>query len=381
MKYIIKTKIENGLEKIDYVPNMYDRRKSVYLVMDENKNIFEVDKDWVLRNIDSIINIGVSGNSLFVKSRKYEKGEIEINENLRDLLKYLSSEIFEIIERELSTILKQKLPGLFKNRNLPDVKISVIERPNKSSVGGKGIIKLEAVDNSYRFDTGFLALEVINYLRVTDNGFKNILALRLENGFISNIYKKKSELVSLKTYNLDDCLKKIDLKGYKYDVLKGFNELEFVKKYGRVVYVSSFEGRDVYIDEEDAQKSLNKVISVLTDYIRENRDTFIKYLYASKDYIDKSDLYTIVDKSEGVYLSSGIHSVQKAYDLENKGYRIVVDDVEMKASEFRKKCQRETSGEINHKSLGYKNVFEYVDEKNKVFYVKLGEIILRRTVI
>lgn len=63
--------------------------------------------------------------------------------------------------------------------------------------------------------------------------------------------------------------------------------------------------------------------------------------------------------------------------LENKGYRIIVDDIEMKTSEFRKKCQRETSGEINHKSLGYKNVFEYVDEKNKVFYVKLGEVILR----
>lgn len=381
MKYIIKTKIENGLEKIDYVPNIYDRRKSVYLVMDENKNVFEVDKDWILKNIESIVNVGVSGNSLFVKSRKYEKGEIEINENLRDLLKYLSSEIFEIIERELSNILKQKLPGLFKNRNLPDVKITVIERPNKSSVGGKGIIKLETVDKSYRFDTGFLALEVINYLRVTDNGFKNILALRLENGFISNIYKKKSELISLKTYNLDECLKKIDLNGYKYDVLKGFNELEFVKKYGRVVYVSSIDGNDIYIDGEEAQKSLNKVISVLTDYVRENRDTFIKYLYASKDYIDKSTLYTVVDCETNIYLPSGISSVQKAYDLENKGYRIIVDDVEMKASEFRKKCQRETSGEINHKKLGYKDISEYVDEKNKVFYVKLGEIILMRTVI
>lgn len=382
MKYILKTKIENGVEKIDYVPNVYDRRKSVYLVMDDNKNVFEVDKDWVLNNIDNIINIGVSGTSLFVKSRKDDKTgveKVEVSKENRVVLKHLSSEIYEMIELELSSILKQKLPGLFRNRNLPDVKVTVIEKPDKESVSGNCILKLEAVENIFKFDTGFLALEVLNYLRVSDNGYKNVLGFRLLNGYMNNIFKKKSELIHLDTYNLDKSMKKIDLKGYKYDILKGFDEVKFAKQYGKPVYVSSFEGDKVYVDGAEAQKSLNRVIQCVSDYVRENKDIFIKYLYAPKDYVDRTSLYIETDKENGIYLPSGIHSVQKAFDLENKGYRIVVDDVEMKASEFRKKCQRETSGEINHKSLGYKNVFEYVDEKNKVFYVKLGEVILRNT--
>lgn len=380
MKYILKTKIENGVEKIDYVPNVYDRRKSVYLVMDEDKKVFEVDKDWVLKNIDNIINVGVSGTSLFVKSRKDDKTgveKVEVSKENRVVLKHLSSEIYEMIELELSGILKQKLPGLFRNRNLPDVKVTVIEKPDKESVSGNCILKLEAVENTFKFDTGFLALEVLNYLRVSDNGYKNVLGFRLLNGYMNNIFKKKSELIHLDTYNLDESMKKIDLKSYKYDILKGFDEVKFAKQYGKPVYVSSFEGDKVYVDGAEAQKSLNRVIQCVSDYVRENKDIFIKYLYAPKDYVDRTSLYVETDKENGIYLPSGVHSVQKAYDLENKGYRIVVDDVEMKASEFRKKCQRETSGEINHKSLGYKNVLEYVDEKNKVFYVKLGEVILR----
>lgn len=380
MKYILKTKIENGIEKIDYVPNVYDRRKSVYLVMGEDKKVFEVDKDWVLNNIDNIINVGVSGTSLFVKSRKDDKTgveKVEVSKENRVVLKYLSSEIYEMIESELSGILKQKLPGLFRNRNLPDVKVTVIEKPDKDSVSGNCILKLEAVENTFKFDTGFLALEVLNYLRVSDNGYKNVLGFKLLNGYMNNIFKKKSELIRLDTYNLDESMKKIDLKGYKYDILKGFDEVKFAKQYGKPIYVSSFEGDKVYVDGAEAQKSLNRVIQCVSDYVRENKDVFIKYLYAPKDYVDRTSLYIETDKENGIYLPSGVHSVQKAYDLENKGYRIVVDDVEMKASEFRKKCQRETSGGINHKSLGYKNVFEYVDEKNKVFYVKLGEVILR----
>ena len=380
MKYILKTKIENGIEKIDYVPNVYDRRKSVYLVMGEDKKVFEVDKDWVLNNIDNIINVGVSGTSLFVKSRKDDKTgveKVEVSKENRVVLKYLSSEIYEMIESELSGILKQKLPGLFRNRNLPDVKVTVIEKPDKDSVSGNCILKLEAVENTFKFDTGFLALEVLNYLRVSDNGYKNVLGFKLLNGYMNNIFKKKSELIRLDTYNLDESMKKIDLKGYKYDILKGFDEVKFAKQYGKPIYVSSFEGDKVYVDGAEAQKSLNRVRQCVSEYVRENKDVFIKYLYAPKDYVDRTSLYVETDKENGIYLPSGVHSVQKAYDLENKGYRIVVDDVEMKASEFRKKCQRETSGGINHKSLGYKNVFEYVDEKNKVFYVKLGEVILR----
>lgn len=380
MKYILKTKIENGVEKIDYVPNVYDRRKSVYLVMGEDKKVFEADKDWVLNNIDNIINVGVSGTSLFVKSRKDDKTgveKVEVSKENRVVLKYLSSEIYEMIESELSGILKQKLPGLFRNRNLPDVKVTVIEKPDKESVSGNCILKLEAVENTFKFDTGFLALEVLNYLRVSDKGYKNVLGFRLLNGYMNNIFKKKSELIHLDTYNLDESMKKIDLKGYKYDILKGFDEVKFAKQYGKPVYVSSFEGDKVYVDGAEAQKSLNRVIQCVSDYVRENKDIFIKYLYVPKDYVDRTSLYVETDKENGIYLPSGIHSVQKAYDLENKGYRIIVDDIEMKASNFRKKCQRETSGGINHKSLGYKNVFEYVDEKNKVFYVKLGEVILR----
>lgn len=380
MKYILKTKIENGIEKIDYVPNVYDRRKSVYLVMGEDKKVFEVDKDWVLKNIDNIINVGVSGTSLFVKSRKDDKTGVEKVEVPKDnmvVLKYLSSEIYEMIELELSGILKQKLSGLFRNRNLPDVKVTVIEKPDKDSVSGNCILKLEAVENTFKFDTGFLALEVLNYLRVSDNGYKNVLGFRLLNGYMNNIFKKKSELIHLDTYNLDESMKKIDLKSYKYDILKGFDEVKFAKQYGKPIYVSSFEGDKVYVDGAEAQKSLNRVIQCVSDYVRENKDVFIKYLYVPKDYVDRTSLYIETDKENGIYLPSGIHSVQKAFDLENKGYRIIVDDIEMKASDFRKKCQRETSGGINHKSLGYKNVFEYVDEKNKVFYVKLGEVILR----
>ena len=380
MKYILKTKIENGVEKIDYVPNVYDRRKSVYLVKGEDKKVFEADKDWVLKNIDNIINVGVSGTSLFVKSRKDDKTgveKVEVSKENLVVLKYLSSEIYEMIELELSGILKQKLPGLFRNRNLPDVKVTVIEKPDKESVSGNCILKLEAVENTFKFDTGFLALEVLNYLRVSDNGYKNVLGFRLLNGYMNNIFKKKSELIHLDTYNLDESMKKIDLKGYKYGILKGFDEVNFAKQYGKPIYVSSFEGDKVYVDGAEAQKSLNRVIQCVSDYVRENKDVFIKYLYAPKDYVDRTSLYIETDKENGIYLPSGIHSVQKAFDLENKGYRIIVDDVEMKASEFRKKCQRETSGGINHKSLGYKNVFEYVDEKNKVFYVKLGEVILR----
>lgn len=380
MKYILKTKIENGIEKIDYVPNVYDRRKSVYLVMGEDKKVFEVDKDWVLKNIDNIINVGVSGTSLFVKSRKDDKigmEKVEVPKDNMVVLKHLSSEIYEKIELELSGILKQKLPGLFRNRNLPDVKVTVIDKPDKDSVSGNCILKLEAVENTFKFDTGFLALEVLNYLRVSNNGYKNVLGFRLLNGYMNNIFKKKSELIHLDTYNLDESMKKIDLKDYKYDILKGFDEVKFAKQYGKPIYVSSFEGDKVYVDGAEAQKSLNRVIQCVSDYVRENKDVFIKYLYAPKGYIDRTSLYVETDKENGIYLPSGIHSVQKAFDLENKGYRIIVDDVEMKASEFRKKCQREISGGINHKSLGYKNVFEYVDEKNKVFYVKLGEVILR----
>lgn len=66
MKYRVKTKIENGFEKIDIRRNPNDRRKTLYLVIDENNKTQEVDKKWIISNVNNIVNICVSGNGLYL---------------------------------------------------------------------------------------------------------------------------------------------------------------------------------------------------------------------------------------------------------------------------------------------------------------------------
>ena len=70
MKYKIKTKNENGIVKIDSKMHSEDKRKTIYLVINEKGQIKEVDKKWIVSNIDNIVNLGLSGNSLYLKSAK-----------------------------------------------------------------------------------------------------------------------------------------------------------------------------------------------------------------------------------------------------------------------------------------------------------------------
>ena len=94
MRYKLKTKVENGVLKIDSRPHRADRRKTVYLVMDENKRVMEVDKKWVVENINNIVNVGLSGNSLYCLSKKLGMGgDWKINKTLNKSNKSTTTEI------------------------------------------------------------------------------------------------------------------------------------------------------------------------------------------------------------------------------------------------------------------------------------------------
>ena len=55
MGYRVKTKIENGVEKIDARPSPYDKRKTMYLVINNKKQGKEVDKKWLIEHMEEIL--------------------------------------------------------------------------------------------------------------------------------------------------------------------------------------------------------------------------------------------------------------------------------------------------------------------------------------
>lgn len=94
MKYILKTEVnENGNE----VFSKERRGKGfVYLAKDETGNIGVVDKNWILRNKDSIVNVGVDKNgSIYpteIKGKK--KPEKPVAKDVKEIVEVNPAEYF-----------------------------------------------------------------------------------------------------------------------------------------------------------------------------------------------------------------------------------------------------------------------------------------------
>lgn len=63
MKYLLKTEVNGSGNKV--FSKMRQGKGYIYLAKDENGNIGQVDKHWILRNQSNIVNLGVSGDSIY----------------------------------------------------------------------------------------------------------------------------------------------------------------------------------------------------------------------------------------------------------------------------------------------------------------------------
>ena len=70
MKYILKTEVNGSGNKV--FSKQRNGKVFVYLAKDENGNIGQVDKNWILRNQANIVNLGVSGDNIYPTEIKKE---------------------------------------------------------------------------------------------------------------------------------------------------------------------------------------------------------------------------------------------------------------------------------------------------------------------
>ncbi len=376
-KYVVKTKIENGLEKIDARPNPTDKRKLVYLVMDEKGNTKEVDKKWLVEHIDNIVNLGLSGNSLYLKGKSLIKGSMS----------FFNSEVHSLIDQEL--------PILFKKNGFSDV---VIEHADydKSDLPSltRYKISIENKNKAYKFDKGYLCLQC--YIKYENNSLVLYLSLINEaDTIIKGLYHSYMGKENLKTIvdsqstNLKKGVKLVNPESYGipcYSGVRPYNKSStiysnykeaFENKYPGNVHAFQYDRIHFhFIDDSDAVICMKNLIKVLNAFIKENKEIIESYLYASK--AKPKIPYTLVAKAEGFCLPSGKSSVRKAIELEKKGYKIVVNDRVMSAEDFSLKCKKDTenlsSNPFSCVTYFYDSVSEYIDKKNKVFYCQLGPI-------
>ena len=77
MKYILKTEVNGNGNKV--FSKQRNGKVFVYLAKDENGNIGKVDKNWILKNQDNIVNLGVSGDNIYPTEIKKETSKAAVH--------------------------------------------------------------------------------------------------------------------------------------------------------------------------------------------------------------------------------------------------------------------------------------------------------------
>lgn len=95
MKYLLKTEVNGSGNKV--FSKQRNGKVFVYLAKDENGNIGQVDKNWILRNQANIVNLGVSGDNIYPTEIKKETTEIEYDDLLDLAEEFYTSKAFENI--------------------------------------------------------------------------------------------------------------------------------------------------------------------------------------------------------------------------------------------------------------------------------------------
>ena len=379
MKYKIKTKNENGIVKIDSKMHSEDKRKTIYLVINEKGQIKEVDKKWIVSNIDNIVNLGLSGNSLYLKSGKEKTGNKKEFE--KKSLKSFEKEMFDMIEKAL--------PNILKENGLEDITITSFGGGATYPTPNIHNFRFVAKNRPYKFEKGYLALlcftgrmDNSEYLSLTLTN-QNDRTINYLNGGSLKTNETIKTLIKTKRYKLAESIPLVS--PYDYNVshhpLSGWDTETLIERYQGNLYTLYLPQSYEFIDETVAHKMLEMAIKSIKKYIKENKEILQKKLY--QDYVEKKPIekkpveipYVIVESSSGMWkFPSGSGSVAKAMELEKKKYKIIVNGRQMSASDFKEKCHRELHNSGTCMINYYSSVSEYVDEKNKIFYCKLGKI-------
>lgn len=86
MKYLLKTEINGSGNKV--FSKQRNGKIFVYLAKDENGNIGQVDKNWILRNQSNIVNLGVSGEKIYPTEIKKETTKAAVHIDVEDVLDF-----------------------------------------------------------------------------------------------------------------------------------------------------------------------------------------------------------------------------------------------------------------------------------------------------
>ena len=221
MKYLVKTVKVNGEEKIDARRDSANKKKAVYCVKSEKGQVFTVDKEWLKAHKEELVNVGISGDSLYLKA--YKKGIKTENNNT--------------VKKETCSTVKINNNILNKKGTLTDKECQEMMK----SFGGK-IIKLNLfLDNfcylSSKSETEHLLyipsnIAEVNYARYDRRPFTPLI--QKLNGRLKVIGGSNLKLC---TYMFENCdkLKSIDLSNFDTShveemegMFQGCNHLEFL---------------------------------------------------------------------------------------------------------------------------------------------------------
>lgn len=392
MKYLVKTKNDYGAVRIDNIPILGDKRKFNYLVLDEKNRVLKVDKPWLISHKDDLTNVRVSNGSL---SLKYEREKVCYDgfKQKNETILLLPLTIFENVQKYLSII--------FNNLGLLDVVVtSETDLLSKSfSNSTSTFFNIEALENPFKFDMGCLSISMSISYDFTEFGCELYIIFQLCHVLMGEkfVTEVKSMLTDTFRYKICD-LKLLNPDDYavekKYDFVRncengllkkkeiGYDNSDFLNKYPGFFCVSpswySSKSNSIYVDSSEIEKIKNGLKKPLMHFVKSNKEVLKKYLYRSKNYKDISSLYRIVDKADTlykIYAPSGKKTVERAYQLEAQGYKIIVDNIETTAKLFDSKCLKITRISRPYFQIGFEDVSEYVDEINKIFYVKLGRVV------
>ena len=396
MKYEVKTKIENGVLKIDARPSAEDKRKLVYLVMNKKGQTKEVDKKWLVENIDNIANLGLSGASLYLKGKNKvsDVAKVEDKKEVKPIIKKEPMKIFNI---EVHNLFQSQLPLLLKKCGFYNVDIEVFGGGATYSTPHIRNYKLKASENPYPFKKGYLALKC----RIEDRDNLKILSLSLVheydevvhylNGGSHKTTETAQTFVSDK-FIIGNVKNMINPKEYgvRHNPYSGWNSKDLEEKYEGSLYSITLGSGVKFIDASEGDVLVKNAFRVYSKFIKDNKNILEKYLYALEGYkaLEKIPYVVVESDRNGMYaMPHADKTVEKAFNLEKKGYKIILEDAEsptfensfitMTAEKLKAKRDSDlkthnTWGTANMKY--YKNVSEYVDKKKKVFYIKFGKV-------
>lgn len=123
----------------------------------------------------------------------------------------------------------------------------------------------------------------------------------------------------------------------------------------------------------DLKFDIYMTYSEMIDYIKSLRITNKRVKILSN--VELSKLYQIVDRPKGWHFPDAKLSYNKAVSLLKEGYSLVINGKETDLSDFKSIIKNDLR--VSGMTAGvrfYSYVSEYIDTKNKVFYVKLGSI-------